>query len=156
MVLDYDDGQTTNLTNVFKSYNVRGKKDTMSSIELFHIHVHHKLIEQTYRESPNYSNYNLYKRIIRCVLHMLHKKCYKNSKYFYYVFINKLITIYHFLNEQHMSSKVVNKFIIFFVSSLIIFFVSSLIKFFVSSFIILFFSLLSCGLNSSHSLWFCN
>ncbi|ETW40114.1 hypothetical protein PFNF135_05511 [Plasmodium falciparum NF135/5.C10] len=106
MVLDYDDGQTTNLTNVFKSYNVRGKKDTMSSIELFHIHVHHKLIEQTYRESPNYSNYNLYKRIIRCVLHMLHKKCYKNSKYFYYVFINKLITIYHFLNEQHMSSKV--------------------------------------------------
>ncbi|SBT86865.1 conserved Plasmodium protein, unknown function [Plasmodium malariae] len=79
---------------------VNGADDENSKkIEMYYMDIHKKLLKETYNKSPHFSNYYLYRKIILCVLCLIHTKCYKKSKYFYYIFLNKLITIYHFLEE---------------------------------------------------------
>ncbi|OTN68776.1 Uncharacterized protein PKNOH_S01010400 [Plasmodium knowlesi] len=67
------------------------------AIESYHIDIHSTLLNRTHAKSPNRSNYAYYRKIIHLVLHMLRKKCYNENKHFGYIFLNKLITVYHFL-----------------------------------------------------------
>ncbi|SBT30352.1 conserved Plasmodium protein, unknown function [Plasmodium ovale wallikeri] len=78
-----------------KGRNYRNRK----TIEMFYMQIHKKLLNKTQKNSPKCSNYILYRKIILCVLQNIHTKCFKRSKHFYHVFLNKLITIYHFLEE---------------------------------------------------------
>ncbi|KJP89299.1 hypothetical protein AK88_00961 [Plasmodium fragile] len=68
-----------------------------AAVESYHIDIHNTLLKRTHAKSPNRSNYAYYGKIIQLVLHMLRKKCYNGNKHFGYIFLNKLITIYHFL-----------------------------------------------------------
>ncbi|ANQ05891.1 Uncharacterized protein PCOAH_00000290 [Plasmodium coatneyi] len=67
------------------------------TIQSYHIDIHNTLLRRTHAKSPNRGNYTYYRKIIQLVLHMLRKKCYNGSKHFGYIFLNKLITVYHFL-----------------------------------------------------------
>ncbi|GAW78878.1 hypothetical protein, conserved [Plasmodium gonderi] len=66
-------------------------------IEKYYLHIHETLLKKTHKKSANFSNYHFYQKIILLVLHMIYKNCYKESKHFSYIFLNKLITLYHFL-----------------------------------------------------------
>ncbi|EUD66699.1 hypothetical protein C922_03024 [Plasmodium inui San Antonio 1] len=67
------------------------------AIESYYIDIHKTLLKRTYGKSPSRSNYAYYRKIIQLVLHMIRKKCYNENKHFGYIFLNKLITVYHFL-----------------------------------------------------------
>ncbi|CAD2105919.1 conserved Plasmodium protein, unknown function [Plasmodium vinckei] len=72
--------------------------DRCRTIETFYTKIHTKLLKETYNKIPQYSNYFIYRKIILCVLQMIHKNCFKNNKHFHYIFLNKLITMYHFIH----------------------------------------------------------
>ncbi|ETB60484.1 hypothetical protein YYC_02766 [Plasmodium yoelii 17X] len=76
-------------------------QDRSRTIETFYVKIHTKLLKETYNKIPQNSNYFLYRKIILCVLQMIHKNCFKNNKHFYYIFLNKLITMYHFINVDN-------------------------------------------------------
>ncbi|VUZ93060.1 conserved Plasmodium protein, unknown function [Plasmodium vivax] len=97
------------LHSYFSSYGLRKTSKQKNHLEnkqrrrgrraigSYYLDVHNTLLKRTYAKSPNRSNYAYYRKIIQLVLHMLRKKCYNENKHFGYIFLNKLITVYHFL-----------------------------------------------------------
>ncbi|SCM19922.1 conserved Plasmodium protein, unknown function [Plasmodium chabaudi adami] len=75
--------------------------DRGRTIETFYTQIHTKLLKETYNKIPQHSNYFIYRKIILCVLQMIHKSCFKNNKHFHYIFLNKLITMYHFIHVDN-------------------------------------------------------
>ncbi|CRG98369.1 conserved Plasmodium protein, unknown function [Plasmodium relictum] len=91
------------LTREKIKWNKKGNhiKKEKKSIQTFHLDDHKNLLREIHKRSPKSSNYYLYKKIILYVLDMIHKNCYKNTKHFHYIFLNKLVTIYHFLKPNY-------------------------------------------------------